>query len=342
MSAIDIENLLQAISGEAPCGQDLEYAPEFSELTQAVVCQPEQEYGDKIFEAKEPDWQDVQQRALKLFDQTKDLRVAVHLTAAMVHTSGLEGLCDGLALTHRLLQQYWDKVHPQLDAADGYDPTFRLNVLAGLNDPEGVVRAVREAYLLTLPVLGPLNVRTLLMAHGILPVPADQIAPPGVAEINTAVAAVDPAARSRLQDALQGAQTHIHGIGSYLIEKVGADRAPELGGLVGLIQQVANALAMPLGSEAPGAEAMPMTAQPITAIVTQVGAEIRSREDVNMWVDKICIYYAAQEPSSPVPLLLRRAQRLVSKGFIDIIRDLTPDAMPQVELIGGKGAERSD
>jgi type VI secretion system protein ImpA len=36
-----------------------------------------------------------------------------------------------------------------------------------------------------------------------------------------------------------------------------------------------------------------------------------------------------------VPLLLRRAQRLVSGSFVDIIKDLSPDAVKQVELIAG-------
>jgi len=36
-----------------------------------------------------------------------------------------------------------------------------------------------------------------------------------------------------------------------------------------------------------------------------------------------------------VPLLLRRAKRLISKDFLEIVRDLAPDGVPQVELIRG-------
>jgi type VI secretion system protein ImpA len=36
-----------------------------------------------------------------------------------------------------------------------------------------------------------------------------------------------------------------------------------------------------------------------------------------------------------VPLLLRRAQRLVAKDFMAILRDLTPDGVQQARLIGG-------
>jgi type VI secretion system protein ImpA len=72
-----------------------------------------------------------------------------------------------------------------------------------------------------------------------------------------------------------------------------------------------------------------------------VPGEIRSPEDVVAAIDRICDYYARLEPSSPVPLLLRRAQRLVGKGFLDIVRDLSPEVVRQIEVLGGIPAEGS-
>lgn len=67
---------------------------------------------------------------------------------------------------------------------------------------------------------------------------------------------------------------------------------------------------------------------------------IRDRQDVIRALDALCEYYARCEPSSPVPLLLRRCKRLVPMGFLDIIKDLSPDALAQIELI--KGPESAD
>ena len=47
-------------------------------------------------------------------------------------------------------------------------------------------------------------------------------------------------------------------------------------------------------------------------------------------------YYERKEPSSPVPLVLKRAKRLVGKSFVYIIRDLSPDAMSQVRMVSGE------
>jgi type VI secretion system protein ImpA len=56
-------------------------------------------------------------------------------------------------------------------------------------------------------------------------------------------------------------------------------------------------------------------------------------------IDRICDYYSRNEPSSPVPLLLQRAKRLATGNFIDIVRDLAPDAMGDIEKICGLESE---
>ena len=56
-------------------------------------------------------------------------------------------------------------------------------------------------------------------------------------------------------------------------------------------------------------------------------------------LDLICDYYRENEPSSPVPLILQRAQRLVNKDFMTIMTDLTPDALKQLQIITGTKKE---
>jgi type VI secretion system protein ImpA len=52
-------------------------------------------------------------------------------------------------------------------------------------------------------------------------------------------------------------------------------------------------------------------------------------------IDRICAYYERYEPSSPVPLLLQRARRLVDKNFMEILQDLAPEGMSQARQVGG-------
>ena len=72
-----------------------------------------------------------------------------------------------------------------------------------------------------------------------------------------------------------------------------------------------------------------------------ISGTIRNRDDVVMLLDKICGYYERHEPSSPLPLLLARCRKLASLSFIDIVKDMAPTALQQVELIGGITPEKA-
>ncbi len=53
----------------------------------------------------------------------------------------------------------------------------------------------------------------------------------------------------------------------------------------------------------------------------------------------MCRYFELHEPSHPAPILLRRAQRLLSLDFYEIIRDLAPESLPKLDLLSGQRNE---
>jgi type VI secretion system protein ImpA len=83
----------------------------------------------------------------------------------------------------------------------------------------------------------------------------------------------------------------------------------------------------------------PATASAPASAVAAASGEIRTREDVIRALDRICEYYERHEPSSPVPMLLRRAKRLATMSFLDILRELAPDGVAQAEALGGAAAD---
>ncbi len=62
---------------------------------------------------------------------------------------------------------------------------------------------------------------------------------------------------------------------------------------------------------------------------------IRQREDAIEGLDKIISWFERFEPSSPLPMLLRRAKRLSNMSFMEILRDISPGGIEQALLIGG-------
>jgi type VI secretion system protein ImpA len=62
---------------------------------------------------------------------------------------------------------------------------------------------------------------------------------------------------------------------------------------------------------------------------------IATREDALRALDAVADFFRRSEPSSPVPLLVDRAKRLVSKSFLEVLADMAPDAVGGVRAVGG-------
>jgi len=337
---LDLSQFLAEISTESPCGEDLEYDPEFGEMERAAQGKPEQQIGDTLIPAEDADWPAVKTRAISLFDRTKDLRVAVYLTRSLLHTEGLSGLRDGLSLIQGLLENHWESMHPQLDPDDNNDPTLRINTLTTLNDPETVLHSIREATLVNSSALGRFSLRDILIASGKLPLPtkSDEEA----VELSTINAAFMDASPDDLQntaDAIRQSIECVSAIESQLMDKVGSKQMADFSTLPELLKEAQHIMTEHLPEQAVGeaeASSEVVNEAPGTHASTQsLPNAINSQEDVIRVLDMACEYFKRHEPSSPVPLLLQRAKRLVAKDFMEILRDLTPAGVTQAEEISG-------
>lgn len=50
--------------------------------------------------------------------RSKDIRLLTWLTEAWSHLYSFEGLAKAIELSYRLLEQYWLKIHPELEDDD--------------------------------------------------------------------------------------------------------------------------------------------------------------------------------------------------------------------------------
>jgi type VI secretion system protein ImpA len=66
-----------------------------------------------------------------------------------------------------------------------------------------------------------------------------------------------------------------------------------------------------------------------------VPGQIASREDAIRVLENVCKFIEQSEPSNPAPLLIRRAQRLMSRSFMEIIQDLAPESIDQIKKLAG-------
>ena len=145
---------------------------------------------------------------------------------------------------------------------------------------------------------------------------------------------------TRLKTAATEILEHVKAISAVFDERIGA-LGPELDPLQKMAWDIKQRLATYAGSEAEeDADAAPSSGTPeaggpsAAAQPSGPGA-INSPNDVIAAIDRIVDYYARHEPSSPLPLLLNRARRLVSADFVTIMKDMAPQGVENVSLIGG-------
>lgn len=333
MGAINVETLLEPVSDDAPSGGDMEYDETYLALVRESEGVEEKRTGDKVIPAVKPKWGDVAEQASALLAQTKDLRIAILLARAQLHLEGLTGFDECMQLITRLTKDFWDTVHPQLDAEDDDDPTMRMNALAALADRELVVDSLINAPLVSSKTLGTFSMRDIRLASGEISPGKDEEAPDPT-HINAAFLDCDLDELKASDEATTVLQDQVAVLNEFVADKVGAD-APNLDLLVKELGKIKAVCAEQLSRRGVNVETEGEEDAAGESQGAGISGEIRSREDVARMLDKMCEYFRRNEPSSPVPILLQRAKRLVSKDFMEILRDLTPDGVAQAEMIGG-------
>lgn len=339
MSNIDVDQLLAPISDAAPTGENLEYDPEFQALEIAAQGKAEQIMGDQVKPAEPPDWSEVKSLSTALLARTKDLRVAVHLANAAARLDGFRGLADVLKLINGIVEDYWQSLYPELDEDDG-DPILRVNSLLPLADNACVAGAVRKTTMVASTVLGKFSLRDYQIAKGeVSPTSAEQEkGSPEMAHIDGAFMEAELDDVRATYDAIEQAIAYTGAIETAITEQVGVANAPDLSNLTNCLTEVRNIVADQLARRGVGDGADGVGGAGEAGGRSASGA-ISSREDVIRVLDRICDYFAANEPTSPVPLYLRRAQRMVHMDFLDILREMTPDGVHQAETIFGVRSE---
>jgi len=347
MDAELYEHLLTPISDDAPCGPDNSLQPEFLELETLMKGKEETQFSKAV----KPDWPLVYKHAVEIFEESKHLEVATALCLAILQTRGLVGLAGALDFLDRFVEQYWPTMHPQLDPDDHNDPLERMNILASLSMPVGTfgdsfqfLQRLAEAPLAASPQLGKLSFADCHRDEWPDPDHPEAIDP-------TTIAATfrDTPGESITEtyQALQDCKAAIGRLAKFLDETIGVEKACDFRLLNEQLDRLAQEVTPYLPADTAAADpnvsdAQAALAQAVSGPGIAISGELQSRQDVIASLDKICTYYEKHEPGSPIPLLLKRARRLVQSDFLTIVNDLAPDALGQMRNATGVKEEESE
>jgi type VI secretion system protein ImpA len=282
-------------------------------VSAAEPCGPSLRHTDE-FEAlrdlasapERPDWARAKPRAIELAQRGRDMRVWVWLCRASLCADGLPGLADGLQLIAEGAARYWDELPP-------FDPDE--------TDP-------RERFLgrlMALAELGITNYRTNLadLTQGSRNL-TDLRADLEKMRARTPDDETTRAARAQCRKAITALEQVFR-------ERCGEANDPQLG--FDFLEEALGGPADPPMSGSPQSSAA--EAGVVAPQMTGALGRVNSRADVIRALDLILEYYRDREPSSPVPLLVGRAKRLVDLSFYDALKELAPSGLTELQTIAG-------
>ena len=326
----EFADLKQPLSSDAPCGENLEDSQLLASFDAFRL------FGQSVPLNPAPVWRDLEAKSRAALGQSKDFRLLAHFSAAVLRTEGLPAFLGTLGVAAQWLEQYWAQVYPRLDD----DAILRKNALNSLADRMAIVDGVRRLPIVRHPLLGSFSLRDIEIASGQLPAP-DGEEVRDAAQLQSVLAASSAGELTALHSSVVAALDALKRIETKMREEGGSQAAPSFDPLVSQLVHLQRILTQALAAHpgaTPAVTPVNESAAAVAGVATpQSGAvhTINSRQDAIRALDAVATYFRQHEPSSPIPLFIERAKRLVAKDFLDVLADIAPDALPQARSAGG-------
>jgi type VI secretion system protein ImpA len=335
-----LDRFLQPCADSPPAGADLDSSGDILALDMLA------KWGSADAET---DWRTLLSASEQAMERSRDLRAATYLTAALLAVEGIRSFCEGLHLIRSLLETYWEELHPLADE-DG-EFMERSSALFNLTHFHKVLHPLRTAILVRFQPVGRFSLLDIEIAEGTAEAPSDYPGtPPNTAMIKAAFEGGDATELQALTAQVAAAVQDVEAIESNFRERAGLEQAPDMARLRDMLRRIHKTL----NAHLPGAPAEGVVADPGGAALAGenppgdgsqppragVPGEVRSRKEALAALDAVSKYFRTHEPSSPVPLVLARASRLVDMDFLAIMQEIAPDASaPTIQLRSEEGDE---
>jgi type VI secretion system protein ImpA len=340
---------LAPIGEGTPCGPDLEYDHDFMVLFANAASKQEVQYGAFVGSPDPVDWSEIERDCRRLMMRTKDIRVAVLYTRCRTQLAGAEGLAEGTGLLTAWLQAFPSDLHPQpgLDGEREIMLEIRMNALQALADPEGLLSDIR-AIVLAKSTITRLQGRDVERAFA-QPRPTDALAPESVIQQLQDLQLQQP---DMMADFARAA-ANLAAIEAWCVEHLGTYQ-PDLSALIRLLARLGLSTPTTAAAAVASVESEPDTDEsngnnpseiPETesAIVmyqpectsTRTYAKPADRRAALALIQLARQWFETNEPSSPVPVLLRRAEQCVGKRYAELVRVIPAELL--VEWEHGEG-----
>ena len=345
---VDIENLLEPISEESPTGSDIRedtspsspfYA--IKDARNAARAAERNSLFDGGSSEADENWRKIMELAPDILkNHAKDLEIASWYTEALIRRYGFQGLRDGFALIHGLIEKYWDNLYPMPDE-DGLET--RVAPLIGLNGEgaEGVLIApIRNAPITEGTSTGPYNYWQYQQALDVQKIldeeqRAEKAAKVGftVDDIEKAVAESSDSFFVDLMHDLERCIDEYSKASDLLDEHCGIHEAPPTSNILSVLEDCLGAVKhigkhkLPVVGEDSDEAGEAGDAEGGTggSARASAGGPVQSREQAFRQLSEISEFFRKTEPHSPISYILAKAVKWGDMSLSELIQELIPD-----------------
>ncbi|MBR0694735.1 ImpA family type VI secretion system protein [Bradyrhizobium lablabi] len=343
---LDVAALTQPVAADDPCGPDLDATGDVQYLNFFAAAEPllPMSYFEVVnangergrFDPKAVDIAGQFAAAQPLLARTRDLRLTMLMAKFSILNRDLDGFLNCLKATVSLLRDHWDAVHPR--GEDG-DYALRAVTLEAIDVFPTVINPLQFLPLIENRRHGSLNYRAYQVAKGEIPAAAADTDMPDLATIERIVGETDLDTLKAASARCSAVAAEVAAIKAIWHEKLNSGQPLSLDRLSGVVNGMAAWLAGlvavrdPAAAVAPSSEAAPAEGQ---ASVEIAGA-VASPGQASAALAASAEYFARSEPSNPALLLVRQAQEMVGKSFIEVMRMLVPAHVETAAINIGRG-----
>ncbi|MBL4764874.1 MAG: type VI secretion system protein TssA [Colwellia sp.] len=341
--------IITAVDAANECGNNLEDDSSFQNLFFEAEGSPERFDGQTTSPAEPPDWRSIKKQANEYLKKTRDLKLLSIFAQSVLNTEGIikfEQCLNGIA---QLVENQWMLVYPLLDEDDG-DPLERISALGHLSDKTFIVKTLKSIPIIQSKVLGNITLQLIDRAND--PSTTKKDSDLDIAQVKGIFKDSDNNDILQIYNAVNQSVIHLNTISQTFIAQAGNEYSVNFDVTTDVLTHLANTLKKygNLKEEIVEAVTEPIDEiqTPTTSSISTVSEttmntpafdstdmKLTSRQDVEHCFDLICNYYNEFEPSSPIPVLVNRSKKLVNLDFLAIVKDIFPDALEQVQKLGG-------
>src|SRR5688572_21329815 len=356
MPTIDLEALTAPVEPDEPCGPDLDLSGDSAYLNFLAAAEgrlPSSYFDGKDesgalgrpFQFAKLELDGVVAGAAPILAKTRDLRLLVLLAKYCMLGREFEQFRTLIRAIAALLTDRWEEVHPRAEEGEFQ---ARLVAVESIDVQPTVIMPLQFLPLMEHRRFGTVSYRSYLIATGaITPREGEDVVDLSTIEKIIRETGTPPLIAKRSEFTELG--DALNAIGRVWLEKDSSGPAVHLDKIVEVVSKIVSfldeavtrldpnsALVPPKAEDSEGAAAEDGSDADILSGKTGVAGRVTNSAEAAAALNAVAGYFSRNEPSSPTLLLVRQANQLLGKSFLEVMRTLVPTHVEQAAINIGR------